>query len=186
MNWFTSDTHFYHTNVIAYCNRPFRDVEDMNEKLIERWNLMVKPGETIFHLGDFCFAGRSKTRPILERLNGEIILVQGNHDHSAHTRLFKTVVNAWHTKIAGQDVSLSHYPFWYEDSEKLDGGGRYKERRLENKGQWLLHGHVHHHWKRKDRMINVGVDVWNWAPVSQDEIEEIILSKPLPKSEEGK
>jgi len=178
MNWFTSDTHFYHKNVIEYCNRPFATVEEMNEKLIERWNLCVKPDDTIYHLGDFIFAGRNKLRPILDRLNGQIILVQGNHDHSDHVRLFKKVIPSLGIEIAQRNVNLSHYPYWYDPLEQLDGGGRYKERRLIDNGEWLLHGHVHHHWKFKARMINVGVDVWNYAPVAESEIARIIKAGP--------
>jgi calcineurin-like phosphoesterase family protein len=53
--FFTSDTHFYHTNIIKYCNRPFSSVEEMNQKLIENWNNTISEHDTIFHLGDFMF-----------------------------------------------------------------------------------------------------------------------------------
>src|SRR5574344_1354629 len=55
--FFTSDTHFNHANIIRFCNRPFKDVNQMNEVLIENWNRVISQGETVFHLGVLCFGG---------------------------------------------------------------------------------------------------------------------------------
>lgn len=55
--YFTSDTHFYHSNIIGFCKRPFKNVEDMNETLIENWNRVVGQDDIVFHLGDFCLGG---------------------------------------------------------------------------------------------------------------------------------
>ena len=76
----TSDTHFFHSNIIKYCNRPWGSAEEMNEGLIENWNRVVHPEDVVIHLGDFCFGGRHKVESIFGRLNGEIDLVLGNHD----------------------------------------------------------------------------------------------------------
>ena len=56
--WFTSDTHFDHKNIIKYCNRPFKDIDEMNAELERRWNAVVAPGDRVFHLGDFAFTAR--------------------------------------------------------------------------------------------------------------------------------
>lgn len=78
--FFTSDTHFNHANIIRFCNRPFNDVEQMNETLIANWNRVVQPEDTVFHLGDFCLGGSVEWTKILNRLNGKIYLILGNHD----------------------------------------------------------------------------------------------------------
>ena len=79
--YFTSDTHFGHANIIKFCNRPFKNVEEMNQKLIENWNSVVGPNDLVFHLGDFAFGGQPLWRYIREQLNGNIILIKGNHKY---------------------------------------------------------------------------------------------------------
>lgn len=78
--FFTSDTHFYHSNIIWFCNRPFANVEQMNEAMIRNWNSVVGQDDVVFHLGDFCLGGSAEWIMILDRLNGHIHLVLGNHD----------------------------------------------------------------------------------------------------------
>ena len=68
--FFTSDTHFYHGNIIRFCNRPFKDVEMMNETIISNWNNTVGQDDIVFHLGDFCLGGSAEWTKILDRLNG--------------------------------------------------------------------------------------------------------------------
>jgi len=81
--WFTSDTHFGHENIIRYCGRPFKDAREMDECLVEQWNLRVKPSDHIYHLGDITMArdGRGDGLAIVKRLNGHKRLIMGNHDH---------------------------------------------------------------------------------------------------------
>ena len=78
--FFTSDTHFNHMNIISYCQRPFRDIHEMNETIIVNWNNAVAPDDIVFHLGDFCLGGANEWNRILDRLNGRIYLILGNHD----------------------------------------------------------------------------------------------------------
>jgi calcineurin-like phosphoesterase family protein len=73
--FFTSDTHFGHQNIIDFCDRPWRTADEMNEALIERWNRLVGPNDTIYHLGDFAMKIRDdEIRAIVRRLNGHKIL----------------------------------------------------------------------------------------------------------------
>lgn len=192
-----SDPHFWHTNVITYCDRPFRhpngdpNVEEMNEALVRNWNSVVKPEDTVYCLGDFSFA----IRPVelfSERLMGNKKLVPGNHDpvhpFNKHYKkalkrgqlreLFKKYEDlGWEIlplettlDIPGVAVvNMSHMPYDTTDP-------RYVEYVPNNDGRWLLCGHIHQHWKVKDKMINCGVDVWNYTPVSIDEISKIILN----------
>ena len=81
--FFTSDTHFYHGNIIRFCNRPFKDVETMNETIISNWNNTVGQDDIVFHLGDF----------------------QGYIDRFEH------VAMQMHITVGKQKIYLNHYPF---------------------------------------------------------------------------
>lgn len=90
--WFTSDYHLGHANIIKYCNRPFKDLEQMNKMIIHNHNARVKPEDIVFFLGDFCFhnseGGKDgegvgeKADSYLEKLNGKFVFISGNHDKS--------------------------------------------------------------------------------------------------------
>ena len=69
--FFTSDTHFNHTNIIRFCNRPFKDVSHMNETIISNWNRVVGPEDIVFHLGDFCLGGSAEWVNVLNRQHTE-------------------------------------------------------------------------------------------------------------------
>ena len=88
MIYFIADTHFNHTNIIKYCNRPFNNTHEMNEYIIQKWNSVVKKDDTVYHLGDVGFGSLQEVKNLVERLNGTKILLRGNHD-------FKIGVNIW-------------------------------------------------------------------------------------------
>lgn len=183
MRFFTSDTHFGHAAVIDYCNRPFKDVEEMNEELIRRWNILVTDSDVVYHMGDFSFLNSTKTKEIVSRLRGTIVLIRGNHDKKPH-RFFTSVFPNYFITLpssvvgaANGEVKLSHYPYKGVSCDERD----FSERQLDDQGHWLLHGHVHCEWKQRGRMINVGVDQWAYAPVSEQEIIDLISSQPRPK-----
>ena len=193
MIFFTADHHFYHTNIIAYCKRPFNSVEEMNDELVRRWNSVVDINDTVYYLGDFSLARRA-VEVFAPRLNGEKYLIMGNHDqcHPIHKKKaelglqtyiaagFKTFELEKMIEISGQNVLLNHMPYREEIAEyQLKNNGnqptlKYNNLRPKDKGLWLLHGHVHEKWKIRDHMINVGVDVWDFFPVPITEIEKII------------
>lgn len=77
--WLISDTHFNHERIIEYCNRPFKNVNDMNENIIKNWNSVVKNGDKVYHLGDFGFGSKEQIKNIVSQLNGDIYLIRGNH-----------------------------------------------------------------------------------------------------------
>ena len=178
--WFTSDHHFWHEGGIEYNERPFKTVEEMNEVLIKNWNESIKPEDKVYILGDFAFAGVAKTTAIIEQLNGYKILIMGNHDYRNHKpekwqKLGMDVVKNCGRYVKDElTLMLSHFPYagYMLDDRKFVGMP--DECILDNKGEFLVHGHVHKGWKRRGKMINVGVDVWNFKPVSmQDIINEI-------------
>jgi calcineurin-like phosphoesterase family protein len=153
--WFTADNHWMHPNIIKHCDRPFRTVEAMNEVMVERWNARVKPGDIVYHLGDFCWTSKGEeVEQYRRRLNGVIRLIRGNHDRKVGR--FESVKDLDCINIDGQKVVLCHYPF--------------DEWRGYFKGYWHLHGHCHGRKKVVPRRLDVGVDSWGFAPVSWGEI----------------
>ena len=189
MVFFTSDPHYYHINVIKYCSRPFDTVEEMNEMLVKYWNETVGPDDTVYCLGDFSMAFRP-VEIFSPRLNGKKYLVPGNHDfcHSYHKRSRtkdgrdtwkqKYVDNGWIVlpeqttlDIPGvATVNMCHHPYIVLDNHP----DKYEKWRPKDDGRWLLCGHVHEKWRVVNKMINVGVDQWNFRPVSMDQIIKII------------
>lgn len=151
-HWFTSDTHFKHNNIIEYCKRPFKDTNHMNEAMIRNWNERVKPNDQVFFLGDFCLGNPNE---LLERLSGNKVFIQGNHDYgkSLNPRIKNIVV-----EVGRKEAYLVHNPLDANPEAEIN-----------------LVGHVHEKWKVKrlspeSVMINVGVDVWNYRPISTQEI----------------
>ena len=177
--FFTSDSHYGHSNIIWMCKRPYTNVEEMNRKLIENWNNVVKPDDLVFHLGDFAFGGQPLWRYIREQLNGNIILIKGNHDDrnlkNGCKVLFDGVYDQVKFYIENRCIYLNHYPF-------LCYGGSY---RSEEDAVFQLFGHVHSGPNStgldNDRLkmlfpyqYDVGVDNNNYTPVSWEQIKEII------------
>ncbi len=189
MLYFTSDHHFWHANIIRYCDRPFSSVEEMNEALIEKWNDVVNSDDEVYYLGDFSMAARP-VEVYTPKLNGIKCLVPGNHDfcHSYHKQSrtperrarwiqqykdWGWVVLPEQTSLLIPDfgeVKLCHHPYG-DINAKND---KFAKWRSHDDGSWLLCGHVHTKWKTIHHMINVGVDVWNFQPVSIVEILGII------------
>lgn len=178
---FTSDTHFGHERILELEGRPFASTAEMNEALIDNWNGAVGNNDTVYHLGDAVMGSFAENVKLLSRLNGQIVLVPGNHDR---------VSSVYHAKDAARErfrqmyldqgiyiapeqihdvivkgVSLSHFPFTDD---------RFPEMCPVDNGQWLIHGHVHSEWQINGRQINVGVDVWDYTPVAFDIVMDII------------
>ena len=146
--WFTSDTHYWHSNVIKYCNRPFSSVEEMNEALIDNWNAVVKDGDTVFHLGDVIFAGVTKAREIIPRLKGNKILIRGNHDS-----IFKKDEKWKSTGFSEVHPSLSFFSDFYKIHLGLVHNPAHPIA-LAMTEEWILNGHVHEKWTQRYKNIN--------------------------------
>lgn len=183
--YFTSDTHFGHSKVIEYCDRPFKDVYEMNEKLIENWNSVVKPNDIVFHLGDLFFGGDKVFESFIHRLNGKKYLCLGNHDFKnfkeKYYQYFEDVNEQYYIKIDEQYIYLNHFPF-------LTYGGI-----LWDQPAWQLFGHIHskNNISSEDNRVmktllpiqyDVGVDNNNYTPISYKDVKNIILNK-LEKQE---
>lgn len=189
MLWFTSDTHFGHSAVIEFCERPFRDVRHMEEQLVKRINSRVRPEDTLVIVGDGFFTNSGQRHKILEKINGTKILVQGNHD-KGKTQIagFDLTVQTMDLLVAGKRVSVSHYPFkperfklnmplWKALLCDVENLVRFYHKRLKDEGQYLIHGHTHSRKQFEGRLLHVGCDAWNYYPVSLSQIESYIAKR---------
>jgi len=195
MIWFTADHHFGHANVIKFCNRPFADVEEMNEIMVERWNEVVKSSDWVYHLGDFTLGNFEVFKEFALRLNGRILIVPGGHDKRWMNDKKRRPVNKveilpklHEIKVGERTIVLCHYPMlsW----EKSHYGS--------------LHLHGHSHGKlgvvsrsgdvdlpglEQGKRIDVGVDCWNFYPFNLEELERFSLLKislPFSFAERGR
>jgi len=189
--FFTSDTHFSHRNVIPYCNRPYKDIEEMNSEMTRIWNETVKPEDEIIFLGDLDINPKRFHRDSLHTLNGiKKLLIVGNHDlgfEHIKTRGPSQKILAERQKLMdfgweevcqrkiitlnnGQAVLLNHLPF-LEGNEEVDL--RYKDLRPKYEGLVLIHGHQHARYIKSGQQIDVGFD-GKLGLYSEDEIIELI------------
>ena len=177
---FTSDQHFGHRAVLAFCDRPFADLEAMREALIANYNVVVPEDATVIHVGDvFMRAKEDEARAILARLNGHKILVRGNHDGSfgrCNRFGFEVVTEELQMRIGGVQVKVNHFPYARTPHGAL---GRVDDRFLarrptKERSKVLVHGHTHDSEKRNGSMIHVGVDAWDYFPVPLAEVEKLV------------
>lgn len=167
--FFTSDNHFSHANIIPYCGRPFRDAQEMDDEMVRLWNERVTPDDTVVHLGDFAFGPVENIGRVRARLNGIVWLIRGNHDRSAARMLemgFDVVLNElnWDPRIA-LGCTDSGAPFRVFMRHRPPRTEVWREH-----ADVFLCGHVHNHWARRGNVINVGVDVSGFRPLTLDEL----------------
>lgn len=169
MLWFTADPHFGHAGIIRHCGRPFRDVEEMNDELIRRWNACVDPTDIVWLLGDICFVGEPWFW--LDQLNGEIWVCIGNHDKP-------NLLRRW-SKDRVFDVRFIR---WQDHRFFVS---HYAHRTWPGKEQGVIHlyGHSHGSLPGVGRSMDVGVDANDsaYAPWSATEIIEKMNKVLLPE-----
>ena len=168
--FFTADTHFGHSNVIKYDKRPFADSAEMNEVLVRNWNKVVSPNDTVYHLGDLSLLRPERTRDILDSLNGKICLIRGNHEKSAEHKLcvdrFEWIKDYFFLGLnGGIKIALFHYAMRVWDRCHY--------------GSWHFYGHSHGRLPSPENLfaLDVGVDCWNYTPVSLFQIKDLMVSK---------
>ena len=194
--FFTSDHHFGHANIIKYSNRPFAHVDEMNEQLIANWNSTVPKGARVYHCGDIALCDVRDWENIRRRLNGQIYLLNGNHEYTANEtpELFVWIKDYFKLKVddpeanvgernqGRQEVVLFHYPIASWDKH--------------HHGAWHLHGHCHSNhngWKAEHmpnaRSLDIGIDSValylgrgkaipeNYRPLSYFEVREFMRAK---------
>lgn len=168
--FFTSDTHFNHAKCCELFRKGrFASVDEMNETLIARWNERVTKGDRVYHLGDFALGRPEAAAEILKRLNGQIFLIRGNHDKVAEHRLCKDrfiwIKDYFGLKVGEQKIYLCHYAF--------------RTWNCMHHGSWHLHGHSHGGLPELEtsRSFDVGVDCWDFYPVSYEEVAAKMATK---------
>lgn len=190
--FYIADTHFGHENILKICSRPFESIEAMTDALVENWNGRVKGNDRVFILGDM-FYKTVNAEEILKRLKGEKHLILGNHDASW--------LEEYTVFQSGKTDTLSHKSYRFSKS-KVDLSVYFKsvsdilqitdgsvgcilchyplltwkhEKRL-----YMIHGHLHkdtsdpffHHLAENERILNAGVDINGYMPVTLEEMIE--------------
>jgi calcineurin-like phosphoesterase family protein len=159
MYFFTADEHYGHAKVIQYCNRPFRDVSEMNHTIISNHNAVVTPQDITVHAGDFCWHKKTDVEKIIRKLNGSHIFIKGSHD----AWMPSSTKFMWRKMINGNFIVVCHYAM------------RTWERA--HHGSWQLYGHSHNKLAPIGFQHDVGVDGHNFYPYSEIEIAEIMKHK---------
>lgn len=148
-----SDTHFYHHKIAEYCDRP----EDWDKVIVSNWNAVVEHNDVVFHLGDFAFGSKEMAKEKVESLNGQIILLKGNHDRHGtgwyNDIGIEVIKNPFLWKGDTHRILFSHVPQYPIDMDVIN-----------------IHGHVHNirprDWERQNmRYINTSVEAIDYTPV---------------------
>lgn len=163
--WLVSDTHLHHSNIIKYCDRPFKDAEEMDKVIIENWNKYVSPGDTVYHLGDVMLARKELLEITIPKLNGNKILIRGNHDRDISDIRFMLAgfdkVYRDPLPLPEHGIILSHYPIVSES------------------GFFNVHGHTHNSdpfliylFYRNETHKCISVEMTDYKPISIESLME--------------
>jgi len=164
--WFIADTHFYHSAILDYEDRPFKDVADMNRQLIKKWNNKVSKLDRVFMLGDFVIGNKDKIREITQQLNGHKILVMGNHDNYS-PRAYMDAGFDWVSKcpiILDDFFILSHKPMYLNEHMPYVN----------------IYGHVHGSracadYSSQSVCVSVERKHMLYSPISMAEVKSLLL-----------
>jgi len=159
--FFVGDLHLRHNNIIKYCNRPFKSIREMDRHLVNNWNEIVGKNDIVYFLGDLVKAkGGYRTRRWLNKLNGNIIFIRGNHDKTRGMKFYNRLI----LKHDNRKFLLVHDPK-YVPSKWND---------------WIIHGHVHNNEPRKyplvnkrNKTINVSVEMLDYKPILLEGLLEL-------------
>ncbi len=167
--FFVSDMHFGHNNIIKYCNRPYTNVETMDDALVQNWNHIVGPHDTVYHLGDWAFHNYER----IGELRGRIISIPGNHDQEREKKILPFLANGFTEEIHYLKINkelrfvLCHYP--------LETWNRHFK--------FHLHGHTHGmtgdgysgYRGNIPNRLDVGIDAIKlYRPIHLEEVLELI------------
>jgi calcineurin-like phosphoesterase family protein len=198
MIYFSSDHHFSHENIIRYCQRPFADAEEMAYELTQRWNNKVGKEDVVYYAGDLTLEGIDVARSILQGLNGHIKML---HNGSHHDKRWLPATLGWEVPYwtASGPVAFLGQIVTLDLADRFTPGIRlprivfshFKLDVWENKhhGSWHLYGHTHMQNPffepfHRGWCLNIGVDAWDYAPVSVVEVAEVMIDHGYGESRE--
>lgn len=163
MYFFIADEHYFHSNIIRFCDRPFQNVEDMNEAIIENSNSVVKKDDTVIHAGDFTLLRNRKKiqKYLIDRLNGHHIFLKGSHDYWLPKN---KSLQRWEGMIDSHYVVVDHYAMhmWARS----------------HYNSWHLYGHSHKDLRLSGKRHCISADNTDFYPLSFEQIKEIMENKP--------
>jgi len=189
--WFTADLHLGHANIIRYCDRPWADVDAMDRGLTERWNATVAADDEVWVLGDVAMGRIDESLTLVHELAGRKLLVPGNHDRCSPGRgeraaewaeryrdagFAEILPEVVELTLAGRPARACHFPYFGDSHDEA----RFESHRPVDDGRLLLHGHVHTRWRVDGRQVNVGCDVWDYRPVSEEALVATLADVSRP------
>ncbi|MBP1989963.1 phosphoesterase [Paenibacillus eucommiae] len=161
-DYFISDHHFGHKHIIDFESRPFQDAEEMTRYMVESWNSVVGEEDKVFHLGDFSFLNRDKTKEIVNALNGYKVLILGNHDRGRS--------RSWWLDVGFDEVS--EHPIVYKNFFFLSHEPMYMNKHMPYVN---VHGHIHGQKYEGKSYFNVCVEHWDYKPLSFEQIRDSVV-----------
>lgn len=161
--WFTADEHLGHANIIKYCDRPFKSVEEMDNEIIKRHNEVVGDKDIVIHIGDFTL--KHDAEKYIRRLKGWQVFIRGSHDYWLNEISNKVYepCEIWEKEIEGDYIVACHYAM------RVWPRSHYNS--------WQLYGHSHGKLQGVGKQMDVGVDTNNFYPYSLEEIKKIMSKK---------
>ena len=182
--FFTSDFHVSHDNILKFDGRPFKNVNEMNEALIQNWNSVVGVDDIVYYLGDISWGNEATTKWFVSQLQGKIHFIMGNHDRMkkiASLNRFESI-HEYGTEISIKDsdanrgyqqIIMSHYAILNWNKAHY--------------GSWMIHGHSHgslvknpeFNWYYKRKVIDAGCNLWDYTPISYTQLKEIMKNKEV-------
>lgn len=159
--YFISDLHIGHERVLEFeaLLRPFADLSEMHEHMVDKWNSTVRTKDTVWVLGDVLFKrSNADNEKVLSRLNGTKRLVMGNHD-TYPTDFYLKYFNKVYGAVKYKDAILTHIPV--------------HSQQLESRYKYNIHGHLHGDHVQDERYMNVSCEVINFTPRTYDELLEM-------------
>jgi len=168
----TSDLHLGHGNILKYDNRPFDNIREHNEAILDRWNDTVSDADEVYYLGDVAFSPQIALQ-YLSQFKGKIYYIRGNHERplkrdNVRAR-FEWVKDYYELDYGGQLFCMSHYPIleWNKG----------------HRGSIHLHGHTHGNlhkkfpWYYEYKVFDMGTNLWDYKPVDLDHICELAAKR---------
>ncbi|TFG17201.1 MAG: hypothetical protein EU531_03985 [Promethearchaeota archaeon] len=168
MYWFTADFHLSHKNIIKYCNRPFKDVEQMDTVILTNLENSLESGDILYYLGDLTFK-EEIAKEFFERFNDlKIYYIIGNHDNPKVLKIAKqncvSISNLMDIEIEGLFITLCHYAMRVWNKSHFNA--------------WQLYGHSHGTLDPIGKQYDVGVDNNMFRPISITQLIRIMTELP--------